>query len=125
MSSTGYKKQTVQGFLAGADLSALKNTFVKFSGTDQKTVVGCGSGENPCGVLLNSPTSGQMAEVCTGGGCELKAGGTIDPNASIGSGALGVGAAITSGAAFAVADAGAVIGDIFPIHIELHTGRAV
>ena len=40
-----YMKPEIQAKLAGADLSALQYTQVKFNGTDKTSVVGAGAGE--------------------------------------------------------------------------------
>jgi len=119
-----YLKPEIQAFTAGADLSALQYSFVKF-GADLEKVVGCGNDEIPMGILMNAPTSGQMAEVAVAGGAKLKSSGVIGLNASIGSAASGQGKAITTGAAFAVAMQDAVQNDVIAVIIDRHVGRSV
>ncbi len=122
--SSGYPKGTTRGFIAGADLSALKYTFVKY-GSDSKTVVACGNDEIPCGILMNDPQSGQMAEVVIEGGARLKSSGVIGLNASIGSAAGGQGKAITSGTASAKALDVAATNDVISVIVDNHVGRSV
>lgn len=60
---------------AGADLSALQYTFVKFSGAN---VVTCAAvTDKPCGILQNKPTSGQTAEVRALGVSKVVAAGAL------------------------------------------------
>jgi len=66
------KKPVILTFLAGEDLSAKKNHFVKF-GADKETVVAAGANDKTIGILQNDPTSGGQAEVATyGGGAKLQ-----------------------------------------------------
>ena len=59
-------------YIAAADLSALKNTFVKFGATRDK-VDACGANERAIGILQNDPDNGEVAEVALpGGGAKLK-----------------------------------------------------
>lgn len=113
----------IQAFEAGADLSALQYTFVKH-GADGKKVVGAGADEKSVGILMNAPKSGEQAEVAVAGGAKLKSGGTIGLGASIRSDAAGVGKAVTSGFAHAIAMDSAVANDIIPVLIDRHVGVA-
>lgn len=62
MEGTGPQGLTIYpGLTAGADLSASQYRYVKRS--TGNTVVRCGAGEYPIGVLQNAPTSGQPASV--------------------------------------------------------------
>lgn len=62
----------IYSFVAGANLSALQYTFVKF-GADNKTVAACGANERAIGILMNKPLLGERAEVALpGGGAYLK-----------------------------------------------------
>lgn len=81
-------------FKAGADLSAKQYTFVKF-GAAEDTVINCGADELPCGILMNAPGNGELAEVALpGGGAKIKSvGGAITRGGLIKSGAAGVGLA--------------------------------
>lgn len=111
--------EKVQSFKAGADLSALQYTFVKF-GADDKTVVGCGAGERAIGILQNSPALGQVAEVARkGGGSYLKLGATVARGAIIKSGALGVGvkAAAANDWCYAQSMESGVVGDIVSVDV--------
>lgn len=65
------------GVTASADLSAKQYLFVKMSG--EKTVTVCAAATDlPIGVLQNTPTSGQEAEVAWSGITKIV--GTIDLN---------------------------------------------
>lgn len=116
----GHAKPVVQAFTAGADLSARQYCQVKLS--DKSTVVICGADEEAVGVLLNAPTSGQMAEVAIAGGTKVKVASTVTLYASVGCGANGVGkdAGTAKKALGKFMDAG-VSGDIVPILIDRHT----
>jgi len=119
-----YPKPLIEGYKAGADLRLLQNTFVKLSADN--AVVGCGSGEIPVGILMNTPNTDEDAEVAIDGGCELKLGsGGATRNASLASLALGKGGAVTSGSASAIALETGVEGDIIPVLIDRHVGRSV
>jgi hypothetical protein len=119
-----YPKGSWKAFKAGADLSALQFTFVKLSADD--TVVGAGNAEIPHGILMNAPASGEDAEVVIEGGAKLKLGsGGATRNASLASLALGKAGAVTSGVASAIALETGVEGDIIPVLMDRHTGRAV
>jgi hypothetical protein len=106
---------------AGADLSALQYTFVKF-GADAQHVVGAGDGEKSIGVLLNAPASGEMAEVAVGGGAELKVIASTALGDSLQAGTLGKGKVVTSGYAHAIAMSGGAAGDVIPVLIDRHVG---
>ena len=83
-------------YIAGADLSAKKNTFVKLS--DEKTVVACGAGEKGIGVLMNEPKSGEMAEIAAfGGGAKIKASAALALMVSVASDANGKATAAGAG----------------------------
>lgn len=115
-----YLKPEIQCFQAGADLSTHQYKLVKF-GSDAKTVVLAGDNEEAMGVLQNAPKSGEDAEVSVGGGALVKIASTVALNASVGSGASGVGktAAATKLAIGKAMDAG-VSGDVIPVIIDRH-----
>ncbi len=121
----GHLKPVQQAFTAGADLSALEHTQVKY-GADKSTVVGCGNDERAIGVLENAPASGEDAIVTVAGGTKVKvgsAGATL--GASVGVGALGV--AKDAGAAkysLGVYQDTGVENDLVPIIIDRHTTPA-
>lgn len=119
-----YPKPVIKAFTAGADLSALQYSWVKY-GTENDTVVGCSADNNPVGILMNAPESGEVAEVAIAGGAKLKSSGTIGANASIGVAASGQAKAVTSGDASAIALEDAVANDVIPVLIDRHTGKAV
>ena len=62
--------------VAGADLSSSQYKFVKIDNATGKAVIVNGATDRPIGVLQNSPSSGQEAEVLIVGGTKIKAGGT-------------------------------------------------
>lgn len=60
---------------AGADLSAEQFKFVKLNSSGD-VVVAAATTDRPIGVLQNTPTSGQVADVAIAGITKVKAGGT-------------------------------------------------
>lgn len=79
--------QVVLSIPAGANLSALQYTFVKMSGT---TVVAAAAATDiPIGVLLNDPTSGEVAAVAVSGVVKLKASAAITAGVLVGTTAAG------------------------------------
>lgn len=83
--------------VAGADLSALQYTFVKLDSTG-KAVACAALTDKPIGVLQNSPTSGQEAEVVVIGGTKVKAGvGGLTEGAAVKTLATGLAGALTVG----------------------------
>ena len=61
---------------AGADLSGSQFLAVKLNTSGQ--VVACAAATDyPYGILLNAPTSGQVAEVCIAGITKMVAGGSV------------------------------------------------
>jgi len=83
-------------FTAGADLSALQHTFVKFDTTTAFQVLGAGAGEEMMGVLRNKPASGKAASVDSASGTVVKlkvdgSGVAIVVGDYLKSGAFGVG----------------------------------
>ena len=81
-------------FTASADLSAKQYHFVKMSGNNTVTVCAAIT-DVPIGVLQNTPTSGQAAEVCLFGITKVVADGTLAAGDRIGSSADGQADAIT------------------------------
>ncbi len=63
-------------FTAGEDLSASQYKFVKIDNGTGNVVAVDGATDRPVGVLQNSPTSGQAAEVTIVGGTKVHAGGS-------------------------------------------------
>jgi hypothetical protein len=84
------------GLVAGADLSAKQYHFVKISASN--TVVVCsGATDKPIGVLQNTPTSGQAAEVCVVGQTKVSSDAALSAGALIGTSADGQADAKTPG----------------------------
>lgn len=63
-------------FTAGEDLSAKQYHFVKIDNGDGDVVAVSAATDRPIGVLQNTPTSGQAAEVLIVGGTKIEAGGS-------------------------------------------------
>ncbi len=61
---------------AGADLSAKQFHFVEINNADGTVTAVDGATDRPIGVLQNTPTSGQAADVLITGGTKVVAGGT-------------------------------------------------
>ncbi len=90
--------------IAGADLSAKQFHFVEVdNGTGNVTAVD-GATDRAIGVLQNSPTSGQAADVLIAGGTKVVAGGTASPGqplfASASATAVTLGIGTTGSAAY-------------------------
>ena len=84
---------------AGADLSAATRQFsiVKLNSSGQVVPVAAAD-DKPVGVLLNSPTSGQVAEVAMLGETKLRVGGTdIALDTLVGCGTDGRAVSVASG----------------------------
>jgi len=62
--------------VAGADLSSSQYKFVKLDNGTGNVVAVDGATDRPFGVLQNTPTSGQIAEVTVVGGTKVNAGGS-------------------------------------------------
>lgn len=114
-----YKKPEIQAFIAGADLSALKNRFVKFS--DEKTVVICGDADKPSGVLMNDPKAGEVAEVAVGGGAKIKLSADLATlGTALASGANGIARAAVAGEwSFGTNHAPGLANDVVPMVIDI------
>ena len=81
-------------FYAGADLSALQYTFVKFGSADDTVIAASAAEEVTCGILMNAPASGELAEVALpGGGALLKMSGTVARGARLSTTSAGLGKA--------------------------------
>jgi hypothetical protein len=63
-------------FVAGEDLSAKQYHFVKIDNGDGDVVAVSAATDRPIGVLQNTPTAGQIAEVTIVGGTKVEAGGS-------------------------------------------------
>ena len=88
----------IPGLTAGADLSAAANQylFVKYSAL--KTVVACaGTTDRPCGVLQNTPASGDRAEVVCFGIVKVQGDADLGYGDLIGTSADGQAAAYVPG----------------------------
>ena len=81
---------------ASADLSAKQYHFVKMSGNNTVTVCAAIT-DRPIGVLQNTPTSGQAAEVCLFGITKVVADGTLAAGGLVGTSADGQADAIAAG----------------------------
>lgn len=112
----------IDGFTAGADLSAKQFRFVVFGASDE-LVVAAGAGVLPIGILMNDPTSGRHAEVAKqGGGGKLKIAGVVTRGDMVKSDANGEGLAAVAGDKYgAMAMASGVAGDV--IAVEVHPGE--
>jgi hypothetical protein len=86
----------VGNFTASADLSAKQYHFVKMSGNNTVTVCAAIT-DIPIGVLQNTPTSGQAAEVCLFGITKVVADGTLAAGNVLGTSADGQADAIAAG----------------------------
>jgi hypothetical protein len=88
--------QQKRSFVAGADLSAKQFYFVKLSASN--TVVLCAAATDvPIGVLQNTPTSGDAADVCVYGETKVSSAAALAAGATIGTNASGQGAAYVAG----------------------------
>ena len=76
--------------VAGADLSALKHTFVVLD-TDGTVIAASADTEKPYGILQNNPTAGGEAEIMKDGVSKLIAGEAVNIGEPIGMGATGRG----------------------------------
>jgi len=83
-------------FTASADLSGKQYHFVKMSGNNTVTVCAAIT-DVPIGVLQNTPTSGQAAEVCLFGITKVVADGTLAAGNVLGTSADGQADAIVAG----------------------------
>lgn len=87
--------QSIFTVAAGADLSAKQYTFVKMSGTG--VVSAAAATDVVIGVLQNTPTSGQAAEVAVSGITKLKASAAIAAGALVGTTSTGLAVAVVAG----------------------------
>lgn len=62
--------------VAGEDLSSAQYKFVKLDNGDGTVKLVSAATDRPFGVLQNTPTSGQIAEITVVGGTKVEAGGT-------------------------------------------------
>lgn len=103
--------------IADADLSALQNRFVKFTNT------GCnvaGAGEKAHGILLNKPTSGQIAEIAIESG-KVKLTGSVSAGGSIEVGANGVAVpASGTNTSVGMVEINGATGDLIPVLLDMH-----
>lgn len=86
----------VGNWTASADLSTKQYHFVKMSGNNTVTVCAAIT-DIPIGVLQNTPSSGQAAEVCVFGVTKVVADGTLAAGNRIGTSLDGQADAITAG----------------------------
>jgi len=115
-------------FTASADLSAKQYHFVKMSGNNTVTVCAAIT-DIPIGVLQNTPSSGQAAEVCLFGISKVVADGTLAAGNVIGTSADGQADAIAAGTDTTVYTMGialnaAAAGDTVEAFINTTAGRA-
>lgn len=119
MSAT-YLAPKILAFKAASDLSTHQNKLVKMGSTNDLVDV-CGDAEKPCGVLMNAPKAGEMAEVAVQGGAKVKVASTVTRQQSIASGAAGVGRTAVAGEwAIGTFQDDGVTGDVVPVIIDLH-----
>jgi len=115
-------------FTASADLSAKQYHFVKMSGN--KTVTVCDDvADVPIGVLQNTPTSGQAAEVCLFGISKVVADATLAAGDVIGTSADSQAQPLTVGSETTVYTMGIAInaasaGETVEAFINATAGRA-
>jgi hypothetical protein len=92
--------------VAGEDLSAAQYKFVKLDNADGTVKAVSGATDRPFGVLQNSPTAGQIAEVTIVGGSKVEAGGSASVGQALFSNASALGVTLafgtTGSAAFVV-----------------------
>lgn len=81
--------QIRQTFVAGADLSTKKDTFVILTNAGERTVNTPTLGAAADGVLLNDPINGQAAAVAVFGRVKVQAGGNIAAGADVATNAQG------------------------------------
>jgi hypothetical protein len=115
-------------FTASADLSSKQYHFVKMSGNNTVTVCAAIT-DLPIGVLQNTPTSGQAAEVALFGITKVKADGTLAAGNIIGTSADGQADAIAAGTDTTVYTMGialnaAAAGDVVEMFLNATAGRA-
>jgi len=93
-------RESVEDILvpAGADLSALQNTFVALdtSQTVPKAIAASAAGQDCAGVLLNAPTSGQIAIIRKRGRCLVTGSAAINPGVLLGTTSAGKSVAATT-----------------------------
>lgn len=83
--------------VAGADLSAAQYKFVKLDPATGNVVAVDGATDRPLGVLQNSPTAGQIAEVTIVGGSKVEAGGSASVGQALFSNASALGVTLAYG----------------------------
>ena len=81
--------QIRQSFVAGADLTTKKDTFVILNNVGERAVVTAGAGAKADGVLLNDPVTGVAAAVAVFGRVKVVAGAAIAAGAEIATDAQG------------------------------------
>jgi hypothetical protein len=114
---------------AGADLSSSQYTFVKISGTSAIAVAA--ATDVPLGVVVNTPKSGQTAEVVVSGIVKLKASAAITAGAKVGTTATGTAVSLASGTDTTkficgmALTAAAAAGDIITVLLVPATAKAV
>ena len=89
--------QIRQSFVAGADLTAKKDTFVILTNTGERTVITPAAGAAADGVLLNEPQNGTAAAVAVFGRVKVLCGGTIAAGAEVATNAAGRAVAAAAG----------------------------
>ncbi len=114
----------VSAFIAGANLSSARHTFVKLDSSNANKVVAAGAGEEAIGILQNAPIADDHAEVVVAGGSKLiVADATFAIDAMIKSDAAGKGtvAAATDYAICRAMSAGTAADDEIEVIIEKRT----
>lgn len=81
--------QIRQSFVAGADLSTKKDTFVVLTNAGERTVNTPAAGAAADGVLLNDPINGVAAAVAVFGRVKILCGGTIAAGDNVATNAQG------------------------------------
>jgi hypothetical protein len=109
--------------LAAADLSAKQYYFVNLNSTGG-VVLADAAGESCLGVLLNKPTSGQVAQVAIGGVTKVISSGVIAVNAMVATDANGKAKVAVAGAVKTDDTAAALDPTLGSYAIGIHVGRA-
>lgn len=118
--SAPHLQAQAQAFLAGADLSSHQHKLVKYGSSPQEVVL-CGDAEKPCGILMNAPKQGELAEVAIAGGFKAKVASSVNAGESCTSGVSGVGRTSVAGEwAIGIFQDDGASGDVVPVQIDFH-----
>lgn len=107
--------------IAGADLSASQNFFVKQDTSNEKEVVlAAANTDKVFGIVINEPESGDAADVVYSGGTYVKLGGTVAIDDFLGSDANGKAVTVSTTGNYYAARAlkAGVLNDLIPVVME-------